>query len=59
MTIKIKFSITMLDKHSFIKFMHMATSVIETHATCKSFHSTTHWKTRITRNLATAFRYLI
>jgi len=34
----------MLNKDSFIKFMHMATSVRETCAVCKSLHSTAHWK---------------
>jgi len=34
----------MLNKDSFIKFMHMAASVRETRALCKSLHSTTNWK---------------
>jgi len=34
----------MLNKDSFIKFVHMAESVREIRAVCKSYHSTTHWK---------------
>jgi len=34
----------MLNKDSFIKFMHMAASVRETCAVHKALHSTTQWK---------------
>jgi len=34
----------MLNKHSFIEFMHMAASVRKTGAVYKSSRSTTHWK---------------
>jgi len=34
----------MLNKDSFIKFMHQAASVREIRALCKSLRSTTHWK---------------
>jgi len=44
----------MLNKDSFIQFMHMAASVRETCAVFKSFSL----KTRINPKLATAIRYL-
>ena len=34
----------MLNKDSFIKVMHMAASVSDARAVCKSPHSTTYWK---------------
>jgi len=37
---KITYDITMLNKDSFIKFMHMAASVRERRGVRKSFHST-------------------
>jgi len=49
----------MLNKDSFTKFMHMATSVKETRTVYKSLYSTTHLKSRITPKLTTAIRYLI
>jgi len=49
------YDIIMLNKDSFIKLMHMAASVRETRAICKSFSL----KTRVNSKLATAIRYLI
>ena len=56
--IAITYNITMLNKESFIKFMHMAASVRDT---CRIQITPQHnsFKTRITPKLATTIRYLI
>jgi len=40
--LKIMYNITMLNKYSFIKLMHITASVRETRAVHKSHHSTNH-----------------
>jgi len=48
----------MVKKDSFIKFMHMAASVKETHAAYITLQHNS-LKTRVTPKLASAIRYLI
>jgi len=54
---KITYDITVLNRDSFVKFMHMAAAVRETRAAHKSIHSSLN--TRLKTPLAAAIRHLI